>query len=192
MSEQPETTPADLMLQVATGDRQAFMQLYDRFSSRVFGLALHMSKDPAMAEEISQETFIKVWTSADTFRPERGRVSTWLLTITRRTAIDRFRKQSRRPEISENMEVEADWNPEMSEPLTGTEESRWRTLYFALQELPIEQRRAIVLSYYHGLSHSEIAAQLEIPLGTAKTRIRLGMEKLRSSWFEPTERSDSS
>lgn len=159
------------------------MILYDLFASKVYGLALYLTKDEAMAEEVSQETFVKLWTSADTFRSGRGSVSAWLLTIARRTAIDRFRKQGRRPEIVENMEVEADWNPVMGAPLSDTEESRWRTLYFALRELPVEQRQAIVLSYYHGLSHSEIASHLEIPLGTVKTRIRLGMEKLRESWF---------
>lgn len=171
------------MRRVAAGDRDAFMQIYDLFASRVYGLALYLTKDEAAAEEVSQETFVKVWTSADTFNSGRGSFSAWLLTIARRTAIDRFRKQDRRPDIAESVEIEADWNPAMGAPLSNTEESRWRTLYFALQELPQEQRQAIVLSYYHGLSHSEIASHLEIPLGTAKTRIRLGMEKLRESWF---------
>lgn len=175
--------PPELIRRVADGDRAAFMQLYDRFASKVYGLALYITKNPSVAEEVSQETFVKLWTSADTFRPARGRFSTWLLTIARRTAIDRIRKQSRRPDIADGVDVEADWDPDLQEPLTATEESRWRTLYFALQELPQEQRQAIVLSYYHGLSHSEIAAHLGIPLGTAKTRIRLGMEKLRASWF---------
>lgn len=183
VSKLSETDPSELVRQVAAGDRSAFMKLYDLFASKVYGLALYLTKDEALAEEVSQETFVKLWTSADTFRSGRGSVSAWLLTIARRTAIDRFRKQDRRPEIAENVEVEADWNPVMGEPLSDTEESRWRTLYFALQELPVEQRQAIVLSYYHGLSHSEIASHLEIPLGTVKTRIRLGMEKLRESWF---------
>jgi len=176
--------PDQLVQRVAVGDRAAFLQLYDLFAHRVFGLARYIVKDPQLAEEISQETFLKLWTSADTFRPERGRLSSWLLTIARRTAIDRLRKQSRRPEVIDEVDVEVDWNADLQEPATSGEESRWRTLYFALQELPKEQRRAIVLSYYHGLSHSEIATHLGIPLGTAKTRIRLGMEKLRASWFD--------
>jgi RNA polymerase sigma-70 factor (ECF subfamily) len=184
--------PAELVHRVADGDRAAFLQLYDRYAARVYGLALYITKDPSTAEEISQETFVKLWTSADTFRSGRGRVSSWLLTVTRRTAIDHIRKWSRRPDIADGVDIEADWDRDLQEPLTATEESRWRSLYFALQELPGEQRQAVVLSYYHGLSHSEIASHLGIPLGTAKTRIRLGMQKLRESWFEASsDRSKS-
>jgi RNA polymerase sigma-70 factor (ECF subfamily) len=180
----------ELVHRIAEGDQEAFLQLYDQFSSRVYGLAVYISKDENAAEEITQETFIKLWTSADTFKRQRGRVSSWLLTIARRTAIDWHRRQSRKPPIAEEIEVEADWDPAFSEPLSHSEESRWRSLYFALKALPIEQRQAVVLSYYHGLSHSQIAQQLNIPLGTAKTRIRLGMQKLREGWFE--DRPDTS
>jgi RNA polymerase sigma-70 factor (ECF subfamily) len=180
---QPAPDPDHLAQLVAGGDREAFLQLYELFSPRVYGLALYMVKDPKLAEEISQETFIKLWTAAGTFRPKRGRFATWLLTIARRTAIDRLRRQSRRPPIADEVDPADDWNLDLAQASSGTEESRWHTLYFALQELPPAQRQAIVLSYYHGLSHSEIATHLGIPLGTAKTRIRLGMEKLRTSWF---------
>ncbi|MGA9531737.1 MAG: sigma-70 family RNA polymerase sigma factor [Anaerolineales bacterium] len=183
MTSQTGIDPPELVRRVADGDRAAFLELYDRYAAKVYGLALYITKSPSVAEEVSQETFVKLWTSADTFREGRGRVSSWLLTIARRTAIDQFRKQSRRPDIAESVDIEADWNLDLQEPLTATEESRWRTMYFALQELPREQRQAIILSYYYGLSHSEIASHLEIPLGTAKTRIRLGMQKLRENWF---------
>lgn len=179
------------MQRVAAGDKRAFSHVYDLYADRVYGLVLSILKDESSAEEVSQEVFVKVWSSAGTFRPDRGKVSSWLLTIARRAAIDRLRKGDRRPQVAPGIEVEADWDPRMGEPLSDSEEARWRTLYFALQELPVEQRKAIVLSYYHGLSHSEIAAQLDIPLGTAKTRIRLGMEKLREAWFGSSERSDS-
>lgn len=172
-----------LVERVARGDRQSFLALYDRFADRVYGLAVYMLQDGMAAEEVTQETFLKFWTSADSFRSDRGKFSTWLLTIARRTAIDRIRAESRRPEIAEDLDIEADWKPEFSHPASDSEESRWRTLYFSLRELPPEQRRALTLSYYHGLSHSEIASYLDIPLGTAKTRIRLGLQKLRASWF---------
>lgn len=173
-----------LVEKVATGDRQSFLELYDQFADRVYGLAVYMLHDEMAAEEVTQETFLKFWNSAASFRSDRGRFSTWLLTIARRTAIDRIRRESRRPEIAEDLDVEADWKTEFSQPASGSEEARWRTLYFSLNELPVEQRHAVTLSYYHGLSHSEIASYLDIPLGTAKTRIRLGLQKLRASWLE--------
>lgn len=177
--------PSELVQRVANGDQEAFMRLYDLFADKVYGLALYILKTPQAAEEVSQETFVKLWTSADSFRPDRGRFSSWLLTIARRTAIDRIRRLDRRPNIADGLDIEADWNADLRQPGSGGEEARWRTMYFALQELPEEQRQAIVLSYYHGLSHSEIATHLGIPLGTAKTRIRLGMQKLRDRWLDP-------
>lgn len=183
VSDRTSAEVAELVRRVAQGDRGSFLDLYDQFSSDVYGLALYMLHDEMAAEEVTQETFLKVWTSADTYKPNRGKFSSWLLTIARRTAIDRLRKDSRRPEIAEHVDVEAEWRPELTKPASDSEEARWRSLYFSLQELPVEQRKAVTLSYYHGLSHSEIAAYLDIPLGTAKTRIRLGLQKLRDSWF---------
>ncbi len=180
-----------LVRQVAQGDRKSFLALYDRYSPKVYGLAVYMLKDKMTAEEVTQETFLKLWTSADKFEPGRGKFSSWLLTIARHTAIDHIRKRSRRPDIAEDIDIEAEWRSEFSHPVSGSEESRWRSLYFSLQELPSEQRKAVTLSYYHGLSHSEIASFLDVPLGTAKTRVRLGLQKLRDSWFsKETDASD--
>lgn len=192
MAESQEPDVSRLVELVAQGNQTSFLELYDLFADRVYGLAVYMLRDGMAAEEVTQETFLKLWTSADSFRPGRGRFSTWLLTIARRTAIDRIRRESRRPEIAEDLDVEADWTREFSNPASDSEEARWRALYFSLNELPPEQRRAVTLSYYHGLSHSEIAAYLEIPLGTAKTRIRLGLQKLRASWLEPDSNASES
>lgn len=180
---EPQASTAELVRRVAKGDRAAYFELYQRFADRVFGLALHITRHRATAEEVAQETFLKLWTAADTFRPEQGRVSAWLLTITRRTAIDRLRYEGRRPELDETLDIEADWLINLASGVSQSDEARWHSLYFALQQLPAEQRHAIALAYYFGLSHREIAGYLDIPLGTAKTRIRLGMEKLRDAWL---------
>jgi RNA polymerase sigma-70 factor (ECF subfamily) len=184
VSSATELPVPELVRRVANGDQSAFLQLYDRYASRVFGLAVHITRHGATAEEVTQETFLKLWTSAGTFRPEQGRFSSWLLTITRRTAIDRLRYESRRPTAQAGIDVEADWLTSLASTGSQGQEARWQSLRFALQALPPEQRSVIQLSYYFGLSHSEIADYLDIPLGTAKTRIRLGMEKLRDAWLE--------
>ncbi len=174
------------MRQVVARDRAAFMRLYDRYASRVYGLALRMLRDKMDAEEVTQDTFLRLWTRAETFRPSRGRLVSWLLTITRRLALDRFRLQSRRPAVIQSGNPAEDWYAR-PDPGTDSEEARWRSLRFAVLELPHEQRAAVELAYYYGLSHSQIAKQLEIPLGTAKTRIRLGMQKLRRAWLADSD-----
>lgn len=159
------------------------MSLYDQYSSRVYGLALKMLGDPMSAEEITQEAFLKVWTRADTFDPNRGSFPTWLLTITRRLAIDRMRLWNRRPKLAEPPNPDEGWRW-LPDPASEGEEPRWRSVKLALQELPREQQEAIGYAFYGGLSHSQIAETTGIPLGTVKTRIRLGMEKLRRSLME--------
>ncbi len=182
-------TPSDvnedaaLTLRVAGGDREAFSALYDRYAPRVYGLALHMLQDPGLAEEVAQEAFLKLWTRASQFNPRRGSPLAWLLTITRRTALDRIRFENRRPVEAHLEDPDRSWH-HLADPRSEGQEARWRSLRFELLDLPAEQRQAIELAYYHGLSHSQIAEHLEIPLGTAKTRIRLGMEKLREAWLE--------
>ena len=170
---------AKLVQQVAAGDRKAFLTLYDRYASRIFGLSQRMLHDPMVAEEVTQDTFLRLWTRASTFNPQKGRTLTWLLTITRRIAIDRIRLESRRPKEAGSLdEYDWEWLPD---PKSTSEEARWGTVGFALAELPIPQRQAIELTFYQGLSQSQIAEHLSIPLGTVKTRVRLGMEKLREA-----------
>lgn len=183
MSKDSERDVDKLVERVVQGDRGAFEELYDRFSGKVFGLARYVTRHEPTAEEVTQETFLKLWRKAETYRPGRGKFSTWLLTIAKRTAIDRLRKEDRRPDVAEAVDVEADWRPVLSNPGSGGDEARWRSLYFALHDIPDEQRQAIALAYYQDMSHSQIAAYLGIPLGTVKTRIRLGMQKLRAAWM---------
>jgi RNA polymerase sigma-70 factor (ECF subfamily) len=174
---------AQLLRQVAKGDRQAFLKLYDAYASRVYGLCLRMLGDPMRAEDVVQETFLKVWSRARSFNPRKGSLITWLLTITRRTALDRIRYEGRRPDLSNVVGDQSEW-AQLPDPKSTTVESRWGSLRFALESLPPEQRQVIELAYYHGMSQSEMAEFLDIPLGTVKTRVRLGMGKLRDLWMQ--------
>jgi len=174
---------SELALRVAAGDRAAFLALYDRYAGRVYGLCLRMLQEPAAAEEVSQETFLKLWARAGQFDPRHGALVSWLLTIARRSALDRIRREARRPQLQA-----ADSDDRLSripDPSSESEEARWGSLRLALQEIPGEQRSAIELAYYHGMSHRDIAEFLDIPLGTVKTRIRLGMKRLRRLWLQP-------
>lgn len=180
---------SELTLQVARGNRQAFLELYERHSARVYGLALRMMGEAMSAEEITQDVFVKLWTRADTFLPERGSFLGWLLTIARRAALDRIRLEGRRPALGAAASQEA-WY-QLPEPGSTTDEARWRSLHFSVADLPVEQRQVIELAYYYGLSQSQIADHMDIPLGTVKTRLRLGMAKLRREWLAGGEEQRS-
>jgi RNA polymerase sigma-70 factor (ECF subfamily) len=178
-----------LIARVARGDEQALLELYDRYASRVYALALRILREPMMAEEAVQDTFFKVWNHAREYQPQRGALQIWLLTIARRTALDRLRLEARRPLLSDATDPEELWR---SIPDAGSteDEARWRSLYLTVQTLPPEYRVVIELAYYQGLSQSQIAAVLGWPLGTVKTRLREAMQRLRRAWeADPSESS---
>src|SRR5512143_993224 len=166
---------------VARGEQQAFLALYDRHAARVNALALHILGDTMMAEEVTQDTFMKLWSRARLYLSERGSFSVWLLTIARRTALDRLRMEKRRPLLSDSNDPEELW-PSMRDESQDTDEARWKSMYFAVHALPHDQQVVIELAYYQGLSQSEIAAELGWPLGTVKTRLRAAMQALRQQW----------
>lgn len=136
-----------------------------------------------MAEEATQDTFLKVWSRARQYKPDRGEFITWLLTIARRTALDRLRLESRRPVLSTAQDPEETWKS-IPNGNSLPEETRWRSMYFAVQALSEEQRQVIELAYYKGLSQSQIAEVLDWPLGTVKTRVRAAMQALREMWLQ--------
>lgn len=172
-----------LIQSVARGDQQAFLVLYDRHVSRVHALTLHILGEPMLAEEATQDTFIKLWSRARLYLAERGSFIVWLLTIARRTSLDRLRMEARRPLLSDSKDPETIW-PMLADKNQDSEETRWKSLYFMLHDLPEEQRQVIELAYYQGMSHSDISAELGWPLGTVKTRMRAGMEALRREWLK--------
>ena len=172
----------ELVQRIIEGDQKAFLEVYDRFADQVYGLAMKMLGRKMKAEDVTQEAFIKLWEKAHTFNPERGSLTTWLLTITRYTALDRIRREDRGPDRGGH-----EFDPEETFPFAayaaaGDLAARKDSLRFAVQDLPPEQARVIELAYFRGMSHSQIAEYEDIPLGTVKTRIRLGMKKLRNAW----------
>jgi RNA polymerase sigma-70 factor (ECF subfamily) len=144
---------------------------------------LRILNDSMLAEEATQDTFLKLWSRARSYLSERGPLLLWLLTIARRTALDRIRMEARRPMLSDSNDPDDAWEviPDLD---TLPEESRWRSLYFAVQSLQPDHRQVIELAYYQGMSQSEIAEVLGWPLGTVKTRLRAAMEHLRQKWSE--------
>ncbi len=171
----------ELVAKVADGDERAFLALYDRYASRVHALTLRILGEPMLAEEATQDTFLKLWSRARRYLAERGSLLVWLLTIARRTALDRLRLEGRRPMLSNSEDPDIAWQSVANED-SLTPEARWRSMFFSVQSLPEEQRRVIELAYYQGLSQSEIAEVLGWPLGTVKSRMRAAMESLRQEW----------
>ncbi len=174
-----------LIQAIAKGQSAALGILYDRYGRLVFSLAYQVLNDDAVAEEITQEVFLQIWTKAGTFQSELGKVSTWLTSITRHRAIDTLRRRHVRPEGHrvEWDSLEENEEPQWADPLNvaAQVESNIQSLAIrqAIAQLPKDQQQALALAFFHGLSHQEIANTTGNPLGTVKTRIRLGMQKLR-------------
>jgi RNA polymerase sigma-70 factor (ECF subfamily) len=191
------TAPEDeaLLARVAAGDSRALETLYDRYSRVVYGTALRILGAVEPAEEVVQETFWRVWRRSSTFQPGRGHVSAWILGIAHNLAIDELRRQRARPSPvydSEDRPVLRDLEDRrMDVAGVALEAEQRRLIIAALEQIPIEQREAIELAYFSGLSQSEIAERLQNPLGTIKTRIRLGLQKLRdiliSQGYQPLD-----
>jgi RNA polymerase sigma-70 factor (ECF subfamily) len=164
---------ADLLIRVAERDREAFELLYRRYVRSVFGLALRRLRDRQRAEDAVQETFAAIWRSARTYKPERGAGAPWLYAVARNAIVDRSRGRSEPP--GEGPEIPSD-EPSPAERAEASYTS-WR-VHRALESLESNQREVIELAYYGGLSQSEVADYLNIPLGTVKTRTRAGLAHL--------------
>src|SRR5919201_4761599 len=166
-----------LLSLVATSDEDALAELYDSFGGVAYGLALRILRDEALAQDAVQEAFLSVWRTADRFLAERARASTWILTIVHRRAVDLVRRQERRS--AEPVETAPEPPaPELVEEQATVRFQR-RIVQEALQRLPSEQRQALELSYYGGLTQSELAAKTGQPLGTIKSRTFAGLARLR-------------
>ncbi|MCE2850374.1 MAG: RNA polymerase sigma factor [Roseiflexaceae bacterium] len=171
-----------VIIAVAQGDSQALEVLYDRYSAVVYRLAFRMLKNREQSEEIVQEVFWRVWRRSASFERERGRVAQWIFGIAHNLCIDELRRMRARP----NPVYDNDENPIIPQlvddhvdvPATAWANEQRRVIINALASLPTAQRQAIELAYFNGLSHQEIAEHLDRPLGTIKTRVRLGLQKL--------------
>jgi len=171
-----------LLRLIAHSDESALSELYDRYSRLVYSVALNTLSDPAQAEEVTQDVFERVWEKAQTFSAEEGRVVTWLSSIARHRSIDMFRRSRTHHE-----DLQVAWQDiELADLRDGHNveweadlERRQKRIRWAVSQLPVEQKMAVGMAFFLGLSHPEIAQALGEPLGTVKTRIRLGMQKLR-------------
>ena len=164
---------------VEAADAEAFAALYDRHGRAAYSLAYRIMGEKQEAEDVVQEAFIKVWRSAGSFRVGRGSVRTWILSIVHNRGIDQLRSLASRRRTQEKVEASA----QRSQPSNAFSEA-WRNLQReqvreALGSLPPEQLKILELAYFSGYTHTEIADQLELPLGTVKGRMRLGLKKLR-------------
>jgi RNA polymerase sigma-70 factor (ECF subfamily) len=168
-----------LLVGIAAGDPAALADFIRRYQSRVYGFALTFVGSRALAEEVSQETFIRVWRHAATYDARRGKVTTWLLTITRNLAIDALRLSGERPVDPHLLVGSLTAREQADASVVRYEEGE--QLRSALRALPAEQSRPIVLSVLYGMTAREVADREGIPLGTAKTRIRRGLAKLRTA-----------
>jgi RNA polymerase sigma-70 factor (ECF subfamily) len=171
-----------LLRLIAHAQEAALGELYDRFSRLVFSIAVSSVGNSAIAEEITQDVFLRVWEKADTYQVEQGQVKTWIASITRNRSIDVIRRRNIRPEghLSPWDEVFEHNLPDGIEIENSVEVLQRRELVRrAIEQLPEEQRQALSYAYFQGYTHREIAQVLDQPLGTIKTRIRLAMQKLR-------------
>jgi RNA polymerase sigma-70 factor, ECF subfamily len=169
----------DLMSLVQGGDAEAFAALYDRHSRAAYSLAYRMMGEKQAAEDLAQDAFLKIWRSAAGYRAERGSVRTWILSIVHNRGIDQLRSLASRRRTQEKVEAEAP----RSQPSEAFAES-WRNsqreqVRAAMSTLPPEQVKILELAYFSGYTHVEIARLLDLPLGTVKGRMRLGLKKIR-------------
>lgn len=185
----PDVALTEVFQRVQQGDQHAFALLYDELAPKIFGTVKRVLRDPAMSEEVTQEVFVEIWQQADRFDPDRASVATWALTMARRRAVDRVRReqsQRNRVEALAGQRDDADVEPGQ-QVIDGLEAGAVRD---ALMQLPEDQRDVLVMSFLDGLPHGEIAERLELPLGTVKGRVRGGLKKLRAGLEVRDERAN--
>ena len=175
-----------LVALVARGDEDALAELYDRVGRVAYGLALRVLRDERHAEDAVQEAFLQVWRSAATFRAERAKASTWILTLVHRRAVDLVRREERRQADPLTDDSPAGVAPEETEEAAWLRFERER-VQAALKQLPDVQREALELAYYGGFSQSELAERLGVPLGTIKSRMFAGLARLRELLDDSTQ-----
>jgi RNA polymerase sigma-70 factor (ECF subfamily) len=181
-----DTSIADLKLvnRILRRDESALSELYARYGAQVFGVVLHVLQNRDLAEEATQDTFLKVWNHVQQWDDERGKLSSWLLTVARYTAIDLLRREKRQAPGSA-IDIE-DMLSLIGQP-GAARTPEWydaELLKTLIGRLPHEQIEAIELAFFKGMTHSEIAAYLRQPLGTVKSRIRSGLQTLRGMWLQ--------
>ncbi len=178
-----EETQTQLLRRIATGDRDALAEFYDQTAGALYSVALRILNEPPEAEEVIQDVFGQIWEKAASFHPAVGVPFHWVMSIVRNRSIDRLRSRQRRARVMTNWEDAGELDPPLESvssrvPLAEDELGAIRS---AVVQLPIDQRQAIEMAFFSGLTHPEIAEALKEPLGTIKARIRRGMMKLKDS-----------
>ncbi len=178
-------TDEELIADLGRGDADALGLLYDRYRRLAMAVAYRILEDATAAEDCLQDAFVQVWRNHTSFHPERGSVKSWLLTIVRNAAIDRHRGRegrARQDRPIDDIEFMLGENDDPHEQAVDSMQSE--QIQAAIQTLPDEQRDAITLAFFNGLTHQEIAERMGVPLGTVKGRMRLGLKKMRSQLIE--------
>lgn len=172
---------AELLRRSSRGDQAAFAELYDATSARVYGLVLRVVRDPAQSEEVTQEAYLEIWRTAARFDATKGNALSWLMTLAHRRAVDRVRsaEASTRRDTAYGNATQPIAHDVTAETVTTRLEAR--RVRQALKALTAVQRQAIELAYFGGYTHTEVATMLDLPVGTAKTRIRDGLIRLRDA-----------
>jgi RNA polymerase sigma-70 factor, ECF subfamily len=173
-------TDQTLMTRLRQRDTNALAALYDRHGRRVYSLCMMILQQEQMAEEATQDVFMKLWNAPQRYTYDADKFVAWLMMIARHAAIDALRREKRHFNADTPIEDEA---ARALPDVNQIEDARWREMKHVLETLPSEQRSVIELAFYHGLSHSEISEHLAMPLGSVKTRLRIGMERLRGILF---------
>ena len=176
-----ELSDQELLAEISDKNSDAFAALYDRYGKRVFGLAARMLNDAVKSEEVTQDVFMRVWRRGHTYVPGKGKFTTWLFRIAHNRTIDELRKIRRdksrfSDDITERWDLESD---EITPPEAAVANSEYEQVRAALQILPEPQRQVVYLSYFKGMTQSQISESTGQPLGTVKTRMRLALKKLR-------------
>jgi RNA polymerase sigma-70 factor (ECF subfamily) len=178
MTSDPAAELAGLLSRTALGDRAAFARLYEATKSKLFGVSLRIVRDRPLAEEALQDSFVNIWNHASDYAQAKSAPTTWMTAIVRNRSLDIVRRSREEPDVDDALS--ANLVDESAAPAREAEQrAEAHTLADCLEKLEAEQRQTIALAFYHGLTHSELAAHLRRPLGTVKTHVRRGLAKLR-------------
>ena len=178
-----ELEDLELLAKISEKDRQALAELYDRYGRRVFALAVRMLNDPVGSEEVTQDVFMSVWRRGASYTSKKGKFTTWLFSIAHNRTIDELRKR-KRDRSRENTDIDDHLNiqsSDISPADAAVAQSEYLQIRAAMEKLPVEQKHVVDLSYFKGLTQTEIAMKTGQPLGTVKTRMRLALRKLRTA-----------
>ncbi len=178
-----EPTDEQLISEICKGEESALEVLYERYQRYAYALAYRMLRDPVASEDIVQDAFLSIWRKASSYQAQNGSVQSWIQAIVRHRAIDKIRASAHRDYQWTAFQVENEQDPPSEEP--DVWEQAWqseqhRIIREVMQQIPAEQRMVIELAYFRGLTHAEISEQCQIPLGTVKGRMRLGLQKMKA------------